>query len=204
MLQSSFNHLPFVLEPLSPSNITWSVCGPAKLQRSSLCPGRGAGWTEEARVGGLSAQIHLIPASRSPTPASTRPLVFSLDPRKPPALLVCLPAGAFFIFSFAHGQEWRMFLSTMSSARPSLRLFCRVHVGSWLLSGLHSCLNTFEIPSTASLQPLTQFSHHFDSLSCFGDLADSQADNDTQPLPGLNVAEGSDVNQAEQEFILAL
>lgn len=99
MLQTSFNQLPFVLEPLSPSNITWSVCGPAKLQRSSLCPGRGAGWTEEARVGGLSAQIHLIPASRSPTPASTRPLVFCLDPWKPPALLVCLPAGAFF-FSF--------------------------------------------------------------------------------------------------------
>ena len=118
------------------------------------------------------------------TPKTT-PTKVPTEPLKPPSSSSsCEPAS---------WQEWRMLLLTvlaalpphwvyvmcMFSALPSLS-FCKVYAGSALSSEPHICVNcafTFEVVDHASLRPLRPSPsplHRFDSLSCYGELADPQ------------------------------
>lgn len=80
------------------------------------------------------------------------------------------------IGSFA--PHW-VYVMCMFSVLPSLS-FCKVYAGSALLSEPHICVNcafTFEVLDHASLWPLHPSPsplHRFDSLSCYGELADPQ------------------------------
>lgn len=125
----------------------------------------------------------------TPTKVPTGPLKL---PTPPP--LVCLPAG---FFSHRHTTRMKdVIVDSIGSPPPptpplsvccvyvlssALSLsFCRVYVGSALLSEPHIYVNsvfTFEVLHHASLRPLRpspSLLRCFDSLSCYGELADPQ------------------------------